>query len=125
MPAAKKRGGGYGEVAFPTDVKKAVVKAVPAQKRKPLPSSLRYRDTMQKIRAEVGVGKPVALAYFVSKTGAYEARRAILRGERMIDGKLADWDLQARKVEGQGVKGGEKYGSVLFATLIRKGVAKK
>ena len=124
MAAAKKRGGGYGEVSFPTDVKKAVVKSVPVQKRKPLPSSLRYRDTMQKIRKEVGVGKPVALAYFVSGTGAYEARRAILRGERLIDGKLSDWDLQARKVDVMDVAF-EKYGSVLFATLILKGIAKK
>lgn len=92
-----------------SDVKAAVVDEVPPA-RGGVVRKAKYASALAAIRQEVGEGRPVRLARFVGKTGAAVVKRKLEDGEYPVDGDVADWRFDARRL-GEG-------GSVLFATLI-------
>lgn len=71
----------------------------------------RYAKVLREIREQVGAGKPVVVAEFIGRTGASTVRRALMTGERPVDGAVGDWQFDARR-------GGEQGGSTLYATLL-------
>lgn len=76
--------------------------------------SNRYRDAMAQARAKVRKGRWVSIAVFESPTGASQVKRSILRGERPIDGKLSEWEIETRRVRDSA---GTVTGSELFVRL--------
>lgn len=91
-----------------TDVVSSVVDEIP-----PLRTStsrrMRYARVMADIREKVGVGRPVLIATFVGKSGASTVRRQLLNGEKPVDGRVADWEIEARRMD--------SGGSCLYCTL--------
>lgn len=90
------------------DVKAAVVDEIPPS-RVSTGRRMRYAVALAAIRQEVGAGRPVRLARFVGSSGAATVKRELERGNRPVDGDVADWQFDARRLE--------DGGSVLFATL--------
>lgn len=82
------------------DVKGAVVDELPKVHRNG--RTQRFASVMREVREEVGAGKWVQIATFVGNGGAGVARRAMLSGNRPIDGDVSEWDIAARKVDGGG-----------------------
>ena len=89
------------------NVAKGVVKAVPPRNRPDRRTQV-YAEAMAQVREVNGRGVPTVIAEFSSPTGATTVRRLMMQGQRPIDGKLSDWDIQARRHDG---------GSTLYVTL--------
>lgn len=96
-----------------TDVQAAVVDEVPTARDNSLRT--RYARVLHEIRVQVGPGKPVKVAEYVSRDGARVVKRDLEAGRRLCDGDAEDWQLDARRLE---------EGSALYATLLpdRRGV---
>lgn len=92
-----------------TDVKGAAVDELPPRPRASSPRTNRYAEVLKAVREEVGAGKWVPIATFAGRGGATVVKRALVAGERPVDGDVSDWAFEARK-DDQG-------GSVLWAQL--------
>lgn len=95
---------------FTKDVTKAVVDVLPPLGYDTNSRSTRYARVMRDIREKVGPGRIVVLATFAGRGGATQVKKAIERGERIVDGDLGDWQLEARR--------NADGGSTLFCTLV-------
>lgn len=83
----------------------------------------RYARAMAEVRAKVGAGTWASIATFDTPTGAAGVRRAIYRGERPIDGRLSEWEIEARRTYDDA---DVAVGSELYVRLkVRKPRAKK
>jgi hypothetical protein len=77
----------------------------------------RYRDAMAEVRKKAkgkGGGGWARIATFDSPNGAAAVRRALLKGERPIDGKVSDWEIESRRTRDNA---GELAGSELYVRL--------
>jgi hypothetical protein len=74
------------------------------------------RDPVVQVRKKVGKGKWASIATFTAPNGAAAVRRAILAGERPIDGKLTDWEIESRRTRD---RHGELSGSELYVKLVK------
>lgn len=82
----------------------------PPRRTGPNSRTLRYQTKLAEIRKGAKVGEPCILARFKGPGGAGLVRRRILAGETPVDGKVSDWEFDARRVDD---------GSVLYATRRR------
>lgn len=103
---------GPREPHITADVKGAVVDEIPPP-RGPGERKFRYAKVLREIREQVGPGKPVKLAEFVGATGAQVVRRGLMNGDKLVDGRVEDWQFDARRLE--------SGGSCLYATLLESG----
>jgi hypothetical protein len=99
---------GPREPHITSDVTSAVVDEIPPA-RGSGDRKYRYAKVLADIREQVGPGKPVKLAEFVGATGAQVVRRGLMDGSKPVDGRVEDWQFDARRLE--------SGGSVLYATL--------
>lgn len=94
-------------------VKVRAVKELPAS-RPPSHRSMRYADAMAEVRAKGKRGGWHQIATFETGDGATIVRRRIMAGERPVDGKVADWDIEARRLRDDD---GTVIGSGLYVKL--------
>ena len=95
-------------------VQVSVVGDLPPDQRHHNARSMRYQAAMAQVR-KMGKGKGWAsIATFDSANGAAAVKRAILRGERPVDGKLSDWEVESRRVRDDA---GTITGSALYVRL--------
>lgn len=93
---------------------KAVKGELPKARRGDQARTMRYATAMAEVRRKVGPGTWASIATFGAAAGAAGVRRHILRGDRPIDGRLSEWDIEARRVYGED---GQATGSELFVRL--------
>lgn len=86
------------------------VDGLPPQHRSSTARVLRYQTAMAEVR-KMGKGVWAVIAEYDSPNGAAAVRRAIIAGERPIDGRLAEWEIETRRTrDGDGVlTGSELY----------------
>lgn len=77
--------------------------------------STRYARAMAEVRAKGVTGKWASIATFDGANGAASVRRDMLRGERQIDGRLADWAIESRRIRDAA---GSIVGSELYVQLV-------
>lgn len=109
---AKKAGGYRGprEPRIPSGV--TVVDEIPAPYQTN-PRIFRFANRLAEIRRELQPGQSAVVAEFIGRGGATTVKNAIERGDRPIDGEIADWEFTARR--------SADGGSTLFATLVDRG----
>ena len=90
--------GGSRSVTIPSGVKVVGgIDSLPAVATNGL--KYRYQNKLREVaESSAAVGKFVLLAEFVGPGGAHQVRRELMSGKRLIHGKVADWDFQARRV---------------------------
>ena len=95
-------------------VKIRAVTEPPRSRRSISATQTRYRDAMAQVRKK-GKGRGwFEIATFASVTGAAVVRRGMLAGERLIDGKLSDWEIESRRLHDDD---GRAIGSALYVKL--------
>lgn len=108
--AGKRSGGGAGNAR----VRVKSVPALPGRQRTVSSTQRRYQEAMAKVRAKGKRGGWHSIAEYKSASGAAMVRRDILAGRRLIDGKVADWDIETRRIHDGN---GKAIGSELFVKL--------
>lgn len=85
----------------------------------PHPLAVQYRDAMAQVRAKGkgAVGKWHRIATFASPNGATAVKRKMLRGDKLIDGKVSDWEIESRRTRDTR---GVLNGSQLYVRLKAK-----
>lgn len=90
------------------------VKAVGELPQHQTARTTRYARAMAEVRAKVKRGTWASIATFDSPNGAAAVRRAILNGERPIDGQLKEWEIESMRMRDAA---GQIIGSELYVKL--------
>lgn len=79
-------------------VKVRAVTEPPAPLRSVSSRQRRYQAAMAAVRKKGKGGGWHEIATFDSASGAAVVKRDMLRGDRLIDGKLSDWEIETRRL---------------------------